>query len=216
MAKEGVPTEEVIGMKKEGADKGDIIGKLEKEGYSETSISNAIGQADLKERVEGGGVTGEELEAPSPGMKPSIMSKGGGALPSTPAMTAAPISMPTPTPVIGGGKESMEIIEELTESIVKEKWDELMKDVGNIALWKDKMQTDIRSLKQELLRVEQRFENLQKGVVGKIGEYGKGMVEVTSEIKALEKVMQKITEPLAENIKELNKITKELKGKSEK
>jgi len=119
--------------------------------------------------------------------------------------------MPTPTPVVGRGKESMEYIEELAESIVKEKWEDLMKDVGNIALWRDKMQTDIRSIKQEVLRVEQRFENLQKGILGKVDEYEKGMVEVSSEIKALERVMQKITEPLTENIKELNKITRDLK-----
>lgn len=214
MAKEGTPTDEVIEYRKEGVSKGDIASKLEKDGYSETGISDAINQADLKDQVEGG--MEEDVEAPSPGMRPSIMSRRESMSEAPVSMPQQSFSMPTPTPVVGRGKESMEYIEELAESIVKEKWEDLMKDVGNIALWRDKMQTDIRSIKQEVLRVEQRFENLQKGILGKVDEYGKGMVEVSSEIKALERVMQKITEPLTDNIKELNKITKDLKERKGK
>jgi len=123
-----------------------------------------------------------------------------------------PVSTQTPS-TAQRGRETMEMVEELTESIVNEKWQDLMSSLGNIILWKEKMQTDIRSIKQELIKVEERFENLQNAVLGKIGEYDKHMLDVGSEVRALEKVMSKIIEPLTQNIKELNRITQEFKRK---
>lgn len=102
-------------------------------------------------------------------------------------------------------------IEELIEAVVEEKWRSLIENFGNIGLWKNKIQTEVSSIKQELMRVENRLEDLQKAVLGKVDSYDKHIVEVNSEIKALEKVFQKIMDPLTTNIKELNKITQKLK-----
>ena len=105
------------------------------------------------------------------------------------------------------------MIQELAESIVNEKWEDLMSSIGNIAVWREKVQTDIRSIKQEVVRVEERFENLQRAVLGRVEEYDRHIVDMGSEVRALEKVMQKIVEPLSENIKELSKITQELRAR---
>ena len=56
------------------------------------------------------------------------------------------------------------------------------------------------------------MENLQNSVLGKVKDYDQGMKDVQSEMKALEKVFEKILEPLVANIKELDKITKDLKN----
>ena len=46
---------------------------------------------------------------------------------------------------------------------------------------------------------------------GKVREYSDDMRSIHTEMKALEKVFEKILEPLTDNIKELSKITEDLK-----
>ena len=173
------------------------------------------------------GETIEEPPAPSApageGMKPSIISKKEEAPPAPEAPAAAPApEVPTPpaappatvTPAIPA-RANIETIEEIAESIINEKWEELMASVGNLAIWKEKVQGDIRAVKQELLRVEERFENLQKAVLGRVEEYHKAITTVSTDVKALEKVLQRILDPLTKNIKELSKITEKLKEEKE-
>lgn len=164
----------------------------------------------------------EMLEAPAPsrtsGMRPSVISR--------PMQQEIPeeqefqpsMEMPqpiTPAPAVSGvsGRANIETIEQIAESIVNEKWEDLMSSVGNIAIWKEKIQTDIRSIKQELIRVEERFENLQKAILGRVEEYHKTISTVGTEMKALEGVLERILQPLVSNIKELSRITEDLKKK---
>ena len=94
---------------------------------------------------------------------------------------------------------------------MNEKWQSLIENFGDIGLWKDRVRIEVSSIKQEILRLENRFENLQKAILGKIKSYDENIVEVGSDIKALEKVFAKILDPLTTNIKELDRITKQLK-----
>lgn len=102
-------------------------------------------------------------------------------------------------------------VHEIAEAIINEKWQELLSSVGNIAVWKERVDTNIISIKQEIVRINERFDNLQNAVLGKVKEYDIDMKNVHTEMKALEKVFERIIEPLTSNVKELNKITKELK-----
>lgn len=108
---------------------------------------------------------------------------------------------------------SSDEIQEVAESIVEEKWEELTSKLGNINLWKETTDRDIASIKQEILRTQDHFNNLQRALMGKVNEYSDNITKVNSEMKALEKVLQKIIEPLTTNVKELNKITDKLKNK---
>ncbi|MDD5133218.1 MAG: hypothetical protein PHD81_02140 [Candidatus Nanoarchaeia archaeon] len=129
-------------------------------------------------------------------------------IPNTPLIPATSVPM-TEQP----RRDFQEQIEEITEAVVNEKWEELMTNVGNIAIWREKINTDIRSIKQEVIRIEERFGNLQNAVIGKIEDYHQTMTNVGAEMKALEKVLERIMQPLATNIRELNKITEDLKKK---
>lgn len=104
-------------------------------------------------------------------------------------------------------------VQELVESVVEEKWDDLMSKVGDINLWKESVNSDLEAVKQEILRTQERFNNLQNILIGKVTDYNKSVTELNAEMKALEQVMQKIIEPLTSNVKELGKITSELKKK---
>ena len=108
-------------------------------------------------------------------------------------------------------QSNIDEIEELIESVVDEKWRDFIGDFGNIGIWKEKVRQEVGSIKQELIRLENRFENLQKAILNKVRSYDENIIEVGSNIKALEKVFSKILDPLTSNIKDLDKITKELK-----
>ncbi|MDD5253692.1 MAG: hypothetical protein PHG05_01130 [Candidatus Nanoarchaeia archaeon] len=110
-----------------------------------------------------------------------------------------------PSPVIDTSNE------ELIESLIEEKWQQVIQSVGDMDVWKARVKDDLLSVKQEILRISSRVDNLQAAVLSKVNEYSSNLSEVGTEIKALEKVMEKIIEPLTTNIKELNRITEDLK-----
>jgi len=118
-----------------------------------------------------------------------------------------------PVPEPSESRGITEKIEELAESIVQEKWDDLLSSMGDIHLWKENVKTDILSIKQEIVRTQQRFENLQKAILGKVEKYDQDVRNIGSEMRALEKVLEKIIQPLTTNVKELSKITEQLKKK---
>ncbi len=109
---------------------------------------------------------------------------------------------------------SSDYVQKIVESVVEEKWDDIISKVGDIRLWKDKMEGDITSIKQEILRTQNHFENLQKAVLGKVSEYNDNIININTEMKSLEKVFEKILQPMTENIKELSRITEKLKVKT--
>jgi len=108
---------------------------------------------------------------------------------------------------------STDYIQQIAEEVVEEKWDDLMSKVGDIRLWKDKIDNDITSIKQEIMRTQNHFANLQKAVLGKVSEYNENIININTEMKSLEKVFEKILQPLVSNIKELSRITNKLKTK---
>lgn len=151
--------------------------------------------------------------APSFSFKEPTQSFRASSSPIPPA-PSAPMQDFDPSPTnFSRGENNFERIEEIAESVVQEKWEDMMRSIGDISLWKGKITNDIVTIKQELIRTQERFENLQRALVGKIKDYDKDVREVGSEMKALARVFDKIIEPLTTNVKELGKITKELKGK---
>ena len=75
------------------------------------------------------------------------------------------------------------------------------------------IEDDLEGAKQELLRIQSRFDTMQAAMVGKVGEYEGSMRDLSTEMKALEQVMGKILEPLTSNIKELGRIVEDLRAR---
>ena len=69
---------------------------------------------------------------------------------------------------------------------------------------------------QELEDLKGDVENLHKAIVAKIGEYDKNLLDVGTEIKAMEKVFQKVLPELTGSVSELSRITKGIKTKKKK
>ncbi len=105
-----------------------------------------------------------------------------------------------------------ERIHAIIEATVNEKWDVMISKIGDLTAWKERTDMNILALKQELIRTNERFTNLQNAVLGRVKTYDAGIQDIHTEMKALERVFERIVDPLVTNIKELNRITQELKG----
>ncbi len=111
----------------------------------------------------------------------------------------------------GGMGITPERIHSVIEAVVNEKLEETLGKIGDLSAWKEKINNDVISIKQEVLRISERFENLQTAILGRVKTYDEGIRNIGSEMKALEKVFERIMDPLMTNVKELSRITEEMK-----
>ena len=205
--KENVPLSKVLELKRSGASKENIYSDLRKERFSNNQISDALSQADIKSEVNNNEVPSSLLmDAPSPSSTSESFPIESESSPIPRITPSTEVFAPMPAE-----RASYDSMEQMAESIIKEKWQELTRSTGDIKTWKEKIDMDIQGVKQELLRTQERFENLQKALVSKIKDYDTSVTNVTTEMKALEKVLEKIMEPLSRNIKDLESVTKKLK-----
>lgn len=203
MAPQKTPVNEALELLKKGMGNEEISRQLERKGYNLQQISDAINQAQIKQGVEGElpdlqeAPTEDEMDIPFPDQAEDT-SAGDGTV-------AQQYAMP-PQPAMG-----YEEMQALVEQIVEEKWRDMMRDVGDIALFKARVSDDLEAVKQELLRTQKRLEDVQVAVLGKVRDYGQSIQILGGDIKALENVFSRILEPLTSNVKELSRITEDLK-----
>jgi archaellum component FlaC len=107
-------------------------------------------------------------------------------------------------------------IQGLIESIIEEKWEDFMTRSGDISLWKEQVNNDLIAIKQEIIRTQDRFENIQKSIMRRVGEYGDSVKDMNTELKALDQVFRKILQPLTENIRELQRVTTTISSRTAK
>ena len=104
-----------------------------------------------------------------------------------------------------------EMIDETIEKLMEEKWENISQNIAKIAAWKEKQESEVKALKEDIIIIKDTFEKIEKKIMSKVSDYDKNILDVNSEIKALEKVFQKITPTLINNVNELSKITQDLK-----
>ncbi|HJX05395.1 MAG TPA: hypothetical protein VJ461_01670 [Candidatus Nanoarchaeia archaeon] len=190
-----LPIDQVRAMRAKGFDNNQIVQALQRNGYSSTQIFDALNQAELS---SGAGSFVEPPPFPSsPSQEPSASQYGGGYDESG-----------------GGGGMANEEVEELIESVIEEKWEELSKDITKIVEWKNEVETKISKLEQRFESLKDDFDKLHQAIIGKIGEYDKNILEVGAEVKAMEKVFSKVLPLFTENVSELARITQGLKKNS--
>ncbi len=191
-----IPVDQVLVMRSQGFSNNQIVQNLQRAGYSIDQINNGINQADIKEGI----VTTPFALGSSPPSRPPVQAAMGGQ------SAAEYASM--------GGSESgisEERIQEIAEAIIDEKWADLIANVNKILEWKDTTESRIARMEQEIKDMKDSFDRLHEGVLGKISDYDHGLQDVGTEIKALEKVFQKILPGFIENVGELSRITQQMK-----
>ena len=103
--------------------------------------------------------------------------------------------------------------EELIEAMIDEKWNELLKDINKVIDWKNSTESRIGAMEQQFSDLKDSFDRLHEAIIGKIGDYDRNILNVSSEIKAMEKVFSKVLPVFTKNVSELNRVTVALKKK---
>jgi len=204
----GIPTEAVIQMKQQGYSIDQIIQALTDQGYGSSQIFDAISQADIGKPASPIGETvPEPPPPPAPENIPPPEMPGQPVYEPVPEQPAEPMAAyPEPQPTV-----TKEEIEEIAESIIEEKWNDLMKSLEKVVEWKDSAGVKINKIEQAIKDLRKQFEELHSGVLERISEYDKGIRNVGVNVKAMEEVFKKLLPQFTENVSKLSRITKKVK-----
>lgn len=111
----------------------------------------------------------------------------------------------------GENSNIYERIEEIAESIIDEKWDELLVEVRKIVDWKEKVEAKQMKMMLDLTKLKEDFMLLHQGVLGKLESYDERMQEVGTELQAVGKVFKDVVPEFVENVKELSRLKEGMK-----
>ena len=205
---------EVTQLREQGLTDDMIVQELSQNGFSEPQIISQLS------KVGAAGPSDSQS-----GMPPSNF--GSDSMPSDSifSMSSAPSGMPpemssrgsSSSSGMGGSADSIySRIEEMTESLIDEKWDELISEVKKIVAWKEKVDEKTKKLEHDVMKLSDDFKTLHQAVLGKVEEYDSRMRDVGTELKAVGKVFKDVVPIFTENVKELRHITSGMKpGKEE-
>ena len=183
----GDPTADVTELRNQGLTDDLIMDELTKKGFSPDSINAAISQTD---------------------------GSMGGGMPITPPMDMGtpPGGMPAPPMNQGYSQPPQDgmygRMEDMIESLVNEKWDELVREVQKIVEWKERVEEQQTKIANDIEKLKEDFKTLHQGVLGKLDQYDNRMRDVGTELTAVGKVFKDVIPEFVENVKELKSISK--------
>jgi uncharacterized phage infection (PIP) family protein YhgE len=186
--KKAAPVSEVLQLRQQGLTDDIIVEELSQRGYPQQQISEAIGQADQSAPAAD--------SFPMPGQ--------GYAGPQESA------SQPSYQEDMSNVYERME---EIAESLIDEKWDDLIVEVKKIVEWKNKVEEKQMKLQNDVDKLKDDFKMLHEAVLGKLEDYDTRMRDVGSELKAVGKVFKDVIPTFVDNVKELSSLKEEMKKK---
>ena len=176
-----------MALKQQGMVDDQIIKELERQGYNSSQIFDALNQVNIQAPTSAGQPPGYNMPSPQQDL----------------SYEQPPPQKPQPRETL-----DREQIEEIVEAIIDEKWKEFEEDVKKIIEWKDSTQTRINHLDQQIKDLATSLNSLHKNLLNKISDYDKNITDVGTEIKAMEKVFQKILPNLTENVNKLERMSK--------
>jgi len=207
------PINEVLQLRAQGLTNAQIIDFLQREGYNSDQIFDALSQADVKSSLQQSPpLENFNVQNPMAAEQPQVFQQriqqsqqqnqqeeeyGYGGF----SQYAQPTILDSET----------EKIEQIAEAIIDEKWNDLVESINKVIDWKNKMEARIVKIEQQLNDLKQMYSELQKGILEKVGEYDQHILDVGTEIKAMEEVFKKIMPSFTQNVNELSSIVKNLK-----
>jgi hypothetical protein len=195
-----IPLNQVISMKQQGYSNNQIIQTLQRDGYNSAQIFDAISQSEM---ASGMPIENDQLNPQTQQL--------GQQLPPIPQSMPqmSPMSPMMPQMSLGGLQTSPE---ELVEAIIEEKWNDLVKDINKVIEWKQKADAKIVAMEQQVLDLQSQFDKLHQAIIGKVGDYDKHILEVGTQLQAMEKVFGKVLPTFIDNVSELSAITQRVKN----
>ncbi len=201
-----VPLPKILELRAQGTPNNQIIQILQNEGYSSDQIFDAMNQADMQQNI-GQGMAAPETAPQQEGMENpmQMQPEGYGGYEQQQGYAQ---------PGAGGmgmGDPNREMIEETAEAIINEKWKQIGGSMQKLTESKDKIEHQVNKLEADFKHLQDNFDKLHQALIGKIGEYDQNILNVGTEIKAMEKVFQKILPTFTENVNELSRMTQRVK-----
>ena len=188
------PVEQVLMMKQQGYTNNQIVQALQSQGYNTNQVYDAISQSNL-----GGQGMQPEMGMPDYGQS----SEQSYSQPQyQPQSFQAPKEMQAPPTM------DEERIQEIAESIIDEKWNEFAADIKKVIEWKDRSEDRLAKIEQQIIDLRMTIDSLTKSIVSKISTYDQNIIDVGTEIKAMEKVFQKVLPTLTESVNKLDRMAK--------
>ena len=188
----GNPIDQVMVMRQRGMGNDQIIQELERQGYNSSQIFDALNQASLM--------------GPNPGIDQSQNFPQQDFPQEQFMQPQQPMEQQVSQPQIDKDQ-----IEEIAEAIIDEKWKEFEEDLKVIIDWKEKTESKMNKFEQEIADLAASINSLNKSLMGKISEYDRNISSVGTEIKAMEKVFEKVLPSLTENVNKLERMSKSAK-----
>ncbi len=191
------PIEQVLMMKQQGYTNNQIVQTLQSQGYNTNQVYDAINQAGLSGGVPAAAPP-EDMETGMPDYGQSYEQPYQQPFQSlqTPKELETPVSI------------DEERIQEVAEAIIDEKWDEMAKDIRKVIEWKEKSEDRLAKIEQQIIDMRISMDSLTKSIMSKITAYDQNIVDVGVEVKAMEKVFQKVLPNLTESVNKLDRMTK--------
>ena len=213
----------VTNYRSQGLSDSQIIQNMQNSGYTPQEIHDALSQVDLAaadQDLPSLDSPSSSLQSQPPQLSPTQSQESLGQPIQTQVQPQAPVpSMQMPPeqgnpPIQEYQKEQIQdMVEEIAEAIIEEKWDDLLKDINKIVEWKTKTENRLTSLEQRFNDIKDNFDELHKAIISKIGDYDQNILNVGAEIKAMEKVFQDVLPMFTDNVNELSRIVDKVKKK---
>jgi hypothetical protein len=202
---------EVVSLRTQGLTDDMIVQELSSKGFSEPQIISQLSQVNSAPMGDMSPMPSGMPQAP-PGM-----SQGPSGMPMPPSdqtFASAPSQAPQSNSFGQGTSDSIySRIEEITEGLIDEKWDELIGEVKKIVAWKEKVEEKTKKLESDISKLTDDFKTLHTAVLGKVEQYDNRIRDVGVELKAVGKVFKDVVPIFTENVKELKHITSGIKQK---
>jgi len=225
--------EKISQMQKQGLTNEQIIQRLKEEGTSPREINEAITQNQVKSAVSSEGMQPSVMTSP-----PQIQQSPPSPQPQEPLPTQMPqeqFAQPltqelAPTSPQYSQEEAYpdysyqeyqyptqpldtEMIAEISEQVVAESIEKLQKQLSETIKFKTETSGKVKDMDERLKRIELTIHTLQTAILRKIGEYGRNIEDLKSEIETTQESFSKVLEPLSED--EGKKSTRKTRKKTE-
>lgn len=188
----------VMQMQSQGMSDSDIIYALKNEGINPKEINDSLAQAKIKTAVS---QPVPEYSQPQMQQAQQMPQEQYATYPQTPQAYGDQQQYYYPEQP----QMNIETISEIVDRLLLEKLKEVNNKVRAITDFKVKAEEDLKDIKERLGRIESTIENLQRSVIGKVGEFGESTQLIHRDLENLHGTVSKLMNPLVDNYNELKK-----------
>ncbi len=191
-----------------GMSEQDIIDNLRQQGYDSTAIKEALINGLNKGAQQGTQNASAQKQQPvapqePPQIRPMNLSQPTPIAADTPRYNTQQLSAPKQEQPKQLSDQTLETIQQVLEQIIGERWNSASGDINNMKITIKNNSNSISEIEDRLDGLGQRIDGVQNTMLGKTEEYNKTISDVNVELKAFEKVIDRLVPTISDSIKEL-------------